>query len=387
VSASTTIRPTEDLTNAIQVYLLKIRGNMSSIRCGNCGLVNFADADSCRRCGSQSWQQATGGLPLTPGSPVGPQTSPIYPIDGAPPYASQSDAPQVPLWPPPPGTAAQMPYPPPLQDQAAAPYAGVPYGTPYPNSQWAPGLSPGIPYPGSQPVAYGYAPPPAKLRQGFAISSLIIGCIAILTCIGAIASPVGLVLGVVAIVKTNRRPGEYGGKGLAIAGTSVNAFALFVVIPMMAAITIPNLLAARMAANEASAIGTMRSIATAEATFQSTKGKGSQFGTLKELIDSGLLAEIGGAEIGTELKKSGYRFEVRTREYGSATGVICKFDLFATPESYGSSGKRSFYTCEDYVMRGADKSGREATASDLPLDSPFDYDYETAPPPYPTRRY
>jgi type IV pilus assembly protein PilA len=46
------------------------------------------------------------------------------------------------------------------------------------------------------------------------------------------------------------------------------------IILIIAAIAIPNLLRARMAANEASAVGSVRSIVTAEVTYSSTWGKG-----------------------------------------------------------------------------------------------------------------
>src|ERR1035437_9250215 len=46
------------------------------------------------------------------------------------------------------------------------------------------------------------------------------------------------------------------------------------IILIIAAIAIPNLLRARMAANEASAVGSVRSIVTAEVTYSSTWGTG-----------------------------------------------------------------------------------------------------------------
>ncbi len=46
------------------------------------------------------------------------------------------------------------------------------------------------------------------------------------------------------------------------------------IILIIAAIAIPNLLRARMAANEASAVGTIRTLNTAAVTFASTYGNG-----------------------------------------------------------------------------------------------------------------
>src|SRR5438874_2855539 len=51
------------------------------------------------------------------------------------------------------------------------------------------------------------------------------------------------------------------------------------IIGIIAAIAIPNLLKSRQAANEASAIGSVRTLGTAQATYQSTRGKGKDFAT------------------------------------------------------------------------------------------------------------
>ncbi|MGA8011833.1 MAG: prepilin-type N-terminal cleavage/methylation domain-containing protein, partial [Candidatus Acidiferrales bacterium] len=60
------------------------------------------------------------------------------------------------------------------------------------------------------------------------------------------------------------------------------------IILIIAAIAIPNLLRARMAANESSAVGTVRTLVTSEVTYSSTWGTG--FATT--------LANLGGATPG-----------------------------------------------------------------------------------------
>src|SRR5258708_40005056 len=49
------------------------------------------------------------------------------------------------------------------------------------------------------------------------------------------------------------------------------------IIGIIAAIAIPNLLKARQAANQASAIGSCRTVGTAAATYMSTRGNGRGF--------------------------------------------------------------------------------------------------------------
>ncbi len=54
------------------------------------------------------------------------------------------------------------------------------------------------------------------------------------------------------------------------------------IILIIAAIAIPNLMRSRMAANEASAVGSLRTINTAQVTYSTTYGTG--FGPLANLV-------------------------------------------------------------------------------------------------------
>src|SRR5215211_5304183 len=80
------------------------------------------------------------------------------------------------------------------------------------------------------------------------------------------------------------------------------------IIGIIAAIAIPNLLKSRQAANESSAIGSVRTVGTAQATYQSTTGKGKNFAVADALAalsaaDQGHLdSTLGGGN------KSGYNF-------------------------------------------------------------------------------
>src|ERR1044071_6933463 len=80
------------------------------------------------------------------------------------------------------------------------------------------------------------------------------------------------------------------------------------IIGIIAAIAIPNLLASRRAANEGSALATMRVIFSSEATYQSTAGAG-QYGSLADLSSVGLIdAVVAAATIGGGTAKSGYLY-------------------------------------------------------------------------------
>jgi type II secretory pathway pseudopilin PulG len=199
--------------------------------------------------------------------------------------------------------------------------------------------------------------PTAGHRKGLAVTSLVLGIISLVTVGGFIVLAIlGLTFGIIAYRSAKNRPNEYGGSGVALAGIITSAVSVLIIVPVgiIAAIAIPNLLASRQAANEASAIRTLRRIAVAEATYQASTGRGQSFGTLEQLVASGLIENVS--------VRSGYEFKVTVRA-GS-------FEVTATPQSYGQfgTGRRSFYVCEDYVIRGADRDGLSARRSDPPLE-------------------
>src|SRR5207237_1293370 len=63
------------------------------------------------------------------------------------------------------------------------------------------------------------------------------------------------------------------------------------IIGIIAAIAIPNLLASRRAANEGSAEQSLRTISSAEATYQNTAGNGT-YGTLAFLMGQSLVDSV-----------------------------------------------------------------------------------------------
>ncbi|HEX3558483.1 MAG TPA: prepilin-type N-terminal cleavage/methylation domain-containing protein [Pyrinomonadaceae bacterium] len=81
------------------------------------------------------------------------------------------------------------------------------------------------------------------------------------------------------------------------------------IIGIIAAIAIPNLLASRRAANEASAISSLRTIGTAQSTYSSTLGSGS-YTTLATLGTSQLLDSSITSAIDSTHLKSGYFYGI-----------------------------------------------------------------------------
>jgi type IV pilus assembly protein PilA len=112
------------------------------------------------------------------------------------------------------------------------------------------------------------------------------------------------------------------------------------IIGIIAAIAIPNLLASKRAANEGSAVASMRTITSAEATYASTAGNGG-YGDLPALATEGLVDSVLGGAGGN---KSGYTFVAEPDGDGSA-GDPYVYLSTATPQAVASvtaTGTRRF---------------------------------------------
>jgi prepilin-type N-terminal cleavage/methylation domain-containing protein len=120
----------------------------------------------------------------------------------------------------------------------------------------------------------------------------------------------------------------------------VELLVVVIIIAIVAAIAIPNLLASRRAATEASAISTLRTYHSAEATYQATTGASTAYGNEVDLV--GLVDAILSTDNPT---KSGYVFNLAAGGTGNAT-----YCATATPSADGSSGDRVFAVSVDGVI-------------------------------------
>jgi type IV pilus assembly protein PilA len=116
------------------------------------------------------------------------------------------------------------------------------------------------------------------------------------------------------------------------------------IIGIIAAIAIPNLLASRRAANEASAISAMRTLTSAQSTYASTVG-GGVYGDItdlegQDLIDSGVAAAKD-----KDSAKSGYFYAIPTADADLASG----YQTNATSATE-NVGKRRFWSNEEGII-------------------------------------
>jgi type IV pilus assembly protein PilA len=139
------------------------------------------------------------------------------------------------------------------------------------------------------------------------------------------------------------------------------------IILIIAAIAIPNLMRSRMAANEASAVGSVRTINTANVTYATTYPAAGFADTLTHLggsctTASGSATSTNACLIDNVLAagtKSGYSFTY------AASGSVpyYAYTTNATPTTPGSSGQRRFYSDQTGVIRQNQTAAATSTDS------------------------
>lgn len=153
--------------------------------------------------------------------------------------------------------------------------------------------------------------------------------------------------------------------------TLIELMIVVAIIAIIAAIAIPNLLRARLASNETSAIGALRTMSSAEQSFQSSGARDTDGDGVGEYGGLALLSNAVPPYIDNVLgggSKSGYLFAVTT--LGAVNSDEVLWLATATPISYQSSGNRSFYVDESGVIRGSDVAGVAGTRATGPTWPP-----------------
>jgi prepilin-type N-terminal cleavage/methylation domain-containing protein len=120
----------------------------------------------------------------------------------------------------------------------------------------------------------------------------------------------------------------------------VELLVVVIIIAIVAAIAIPNLLASRRAANEASAISSLRTIHSAQSTYFATTGSNTNYAALTSLtglIDATLAVAAPA--------KSGYDFAATV----PAAAPLSTYCATASPQS-SSTGTRHFGVSIDGVI-------------------------------------
>jgi type IV pilus assembly protein PilA len=139
------------------------------------------------------------------------------------------------------------------------------------------------------------------------------------------------------------------------------------IILIIAAIAIPNFLRAKISAHESSAAASLRSINTAESTYNSTYGIG--YGTLTQLGTPGIPCTASSATaclidpVLTSGAKSGYNFNAAPVNAGNLNFVAT-----AVPMAVGATGQRTFCVDETGAIH-FDPAGGSAPADDVTCEA------------------
>jgi prepilin-type N-terminal cleavage/methylation domain-containing protein len=154
------------------------------------------------------------------------------------------------------------------------------------------------------------------------------------------------------------------------------------IILIIAAIAIPNLLRSRIAANQASAVGSLRTLNTAEVTYSTTYNVGftpnladlgppaagsnpsASFAGLVDEVLSGIGSAGGTAANPLVSTKSGYQFTYAVTATDT-NGHTITYSIEATPVSPGTTGTNFYYTDQSGVIR--QNSTTVAGSTDSPL--------------------
>ncbi|MBN1297192.1 prepilin-type N-terminal cleavage/methylation domain-containing protein [bacterium] len=143
--------------------------------------------------------------------------------------------------------------------------------------------------------------------------------------------------------------------------TLIELLIVVAIIGIIAAIAIPSLLRSRMSANEAAAIGSLKTLAAAQTDYNNNSsphtytdlltclGSGNGAGQVS-FIDPALASGL----------KSGYEIAM-VNGNPDRNGSYWAWSATAWPVVYGSTGTRTFYIDESGVIRGSDILGAPGT--------------------------
>jgi len=261
----------------------------------------------------------------------------------------------IPTAPPPPEAQQGGPSPASTSGWLNAP----PSQTQYPPQQAYP--------PQAQPYSAQFQP---QKTDGGAIASLILGIVSIFLCLNIFTGIPAIITGHISYSKIKKSMGRLKGEGMALTGLILGYISLPLVL-VFAAVLIPNLLRARMSANESAAASTVRSLNTSQVSYSTTypeQGYARDLATLGGNCTSGGTAEhaclldrqLGQTNCtsGVWCQKDAYRYTISStcappqfdRQQQGTDNACTEYVIAATPVN-SNMGRRSYCVVSDAVIR------------------------------------
>jgi len=180
--------------------------------------------------------------------------------------------------------------------------------------------------------------------SGMAIASLICGLFLFAFPLSILA----IIFGHLSVSKIRKSAGRLKGEGIAIAGLILGYVGLAIIplILIIAAIAIPNILRARMAANESSALFSVRQLVAAETSYSASHPDAGYTCRPSDLVAAG--------SIDTQLssgQKNGYVFELSGCRADAAGGANVHYLVLAYPIIRDRTGSESFCSDETGLVK------------------------------------
>jgi type II secretory pathway pseudopilin PulG len=159
---------------------------------------------------------------------------------------------------------------------------------------------------------------------------------------------VAIILGHLSLSEIKKSAGRLTGEGLATAGLILGyiGVAAIPIILTLAAIAIPNLLRARMAANESSAVAAVRTINTAQMAYSESHPEAGYACSLSALSEAQMIDSVLASG-----QKNGYGFEIKECEAETQGGPNKKYQVVAYPITANQTGDRAFCSDESAVIK------------------------------------
>jgi type II secretory pathway pseudopilin PulG len=259
----------------------------------------------------------------------------------------------------------------PVSNAPASP-ASSPAAPPPPVSAWLNVPAAQTQYPQTPPYPSPVQPYGQAQTDGQAVASLVLGIASLFLCLSVLAGIPAIILGHISWSRIRRSMGRLKGEGMALAGLIMGYISIPWIL-IIAAIAIPNLMRSRIAANEAVAASTLRTINTSQVTYITSypdRGYAPDLATLGP-GQGGSCASEGNADhaclldnivananctAGAWCTKYAYRYSLRRegdcgQQPGSheGSGAECTYVVVASPLNY-NTGTKNLCSTSDGIL-------------------------------------